>query len=141
MNSLMIGNCKQYDSKNEEKEWWPLKKLTVLSFLCLLFMVVSCSDQNVDTNKGPVDQLASSSIEKDDVLTFEDYQSLVEKLEGKLEIPNYQLQASTFKNTLVLVEEELSFGKREYITLDGTTQTSPINATQESLLFLHEQGD
>ncbi|WP_440895003.1 hypothetical protein ACS127_10550 [Amphibacillus sp. Q70] len=117
-----------------------MKMLNALSIICLLFIVVSCSDQNEDLDKDPVEPLENSLSEKDEALTFEDYQSLVGKLEEELEIPNYQLQASTFDYSIIIIDEELSFGKRQYITLDGT-QESPINATQESLLFLHEQGD
>lgn len=117
-----------------------MKKYRVILLLLLLFVVISCSNQNVDTDNHSIDHLENTLSDQEKTLTFSDYQSLVEKVEQELELPNYQLKASTFDYSIVMIDEELSFGKREYVTLDGT-QGLPINATQESLLFLHEQED
>lgn len=117
-----------------------MKKYRVILLLLLLFVVISCSNQNVDTDNHSIDHLENTLSDQEKTLTFSDYQSLVEKVEQELELPNYQLKASTFGYSIVMIDEELSFGKREYVTLDGT-QGLPINATQESLLFLHEQED
>ncbi|WP_345242091.1 hypothetical protein [Pontibacillus salipaludis] len=70
-----------------------------------------------------------------DALTFEEYQQLFMDMSKELELKGLELKKATTGKDVKIVEKEATFGKRKYLTLDGTLDMSNVRSTQESLIY------
>lgn len=77
-------------------------------------------------------------IEKQNVLNYEEYSHLFEKINENFRIPHYNLVNSTLGDDIIMIDKEISFNTRQYLTLKGESNLGDIKSTQESLFFMTE---
>ncbi|EGD50640.1 hypothetical protein TheetDRAFT_2539 [Thermoanaerobacter ethanolicus JW 200] len=66
---------------------------------------------NLITNNETTDNL--------DILSYKDYKELFETMVKTFNIEGFKVKASTIDGNVTAIEKELSFGKREFLTLNG----------------------
>lgn len=100
-----------------------MKKFQLYSLVIILLLVLSaCTNNNESTTKSPAESF-----------TYEEYNDLFSKMNKSLHLPGYQLVESTsIKKSMIAIDKELSFGKREILTVDGNQNS---NLTQERLIY------
>lgn len=71
----------------------------------------------------------------EDTLSFEEYQQLFIDMSNELELKGLELKKATTGKDVKIAGKEATFGKRKYLTLDGTLDMSNVRSTQESLIY------
>ncbi|WP_202078852.1 hypothetical protein [Caldalkalibacillus salinus] len=74
-------------------------------------------------------------------ITYEEYQNLFNKMKKELSIPRYALEKSTPDDELTIIDEEISFGERKYITKDGEFTGIGLQSTQKILFYQNNEGN
>ncbi|MNZ97623.1 hypothetical protein D3C78_1168720 [compost metagenome] len=74
----------------------------------------------------------------DPILSYTQYEGLIKSVADNLNITDFTLKAASGEN-IVVVEKELTFGKRENLTLDGKRNMANVQPT--SHLFIYENQD
>ena len=108
-----------------------------------MFLIAGCTDEAATTKpKAEVKTAAHTSQKIDEkqhqVLTHEQYEKLFEHMNQLVKIDHFQLKASTVGDDFTVVDRALSFGKRRWLTVDGTIDSG---STQESLYFENKKQD
>ncbi|MBQ6447031.1 hypothetical protein KGR20_15745 [Cytobacillus oceanisediminis] len=120
--------------------------MIVLVFTITL-LLVSCvkGEEIIDDSSGGIAETKENNetknndgVKTDPIISYTEYQSLFEKLVSGLVISGYSLDKSTLGNDLIIVDSDLSFGKREFLTADGSNSWE---STQETMYFLNKNKD
>ncbi|MDG4655447.1 hypothetical protein P6P90_04230 [Ectobacillus antri] len=88
---------------------------------------VECKEGTVNKNEGGV-------------ISFEEYRKLFEQLNDSIKVDGYTLKASSLGPDVTAIDKDLSFGKREWITIDGKMNNTEPESTQEMLFFENARG-
>ncbi|MNW36361.1 hypothetical protein D3C74_133740 [compost metagenome] len=115
-------------------------KFIFLFFVILTVLLIGCSEQTnsmLTSNKNNTD---TTVIDKsvDPILSYTQYEGLIKSVADNLNITDFTLKAASGEN-IVVVEKELTFGKRENLTLDGKRNMANVQPT--SHLFIYENQD
>lgn len=102
----------------------------ILSSFIIIPMLVSCSKEATNS-ESKINPPIVNEI-NNELLSYENYESLFEHLVNTLKIDGLELKASTIDGNLTFIEKDLSFNKREYLTLDGTDS---METTEEQIVL------
>lgn len=113
----------------------------VLAFVLVGTVVLAgCEEPQKDVQKEAAASAAHAE-EKVEILNYDEYSELFLSMTENLEIPGYTLLNSSTDTDIIMIDKEISFNKREYLTLDGTyANKSQVQTSQESLFFGSEDG-
>jgi len=108
-----------------------------------VFLIAGCTDEAATTKPKAEVKTATHTNQKIDekhhqVLRHEQYEKLFEHMNRHVKIDRFQLKASTVGDDFTVVDRALSFGKRRWLTVDGTIDSG---STQESLYFENKKQD
>lgn len=131
-----------------------IKILIILIIISFIFIIIGLGEKNQIENSSQQskEETNLSHIYKDgnnnagltsEILSYNDFQMLFEDMVNKFVIPNYSLINSTIGFDIIKIEKEISFGKREYLTISGSYDSLPQSTqnTQETLFYLNENKD
>jgi len=112
-----------------------------LVVLSSAFFVVGCTDDAVTSNSKPEIKKVTSVNQKivgnqNQIMNHDRFEKLFEQMHEHLKIDHFQLKASTLGSDFTIIDRKLSFGKRKWLTVDGTSDSA---STQESLYFEDEK--
>ncbi|WP_214850462.1 hypothetical protein [Exiguobacterium sp. s193] len=99
------------------------------------FLVAGCTDDAVTSNPKSENKKVTVSNQKTDenqIMNHDQFEQLFSHMNEHLKIDQFQLKASTRGSDFTIIDKELSFGKRKWLTVDGTSDGA---STQESLYF------
>ncbi|MDP4144904.1 MAG: hypothetical protein Q8936_10565 [Bacillota bacterium] len=65
------------------------------------------------------------------ILSYNDYERLFNNMVDNFKVPGFEVKASTLGDNVTVIDKELSFDKRQYLTLDGTLNSSGTKPTDE----------
>lgn len=106
-----------------------------------VFLSVGCTDEAVTTEQKKVEVKTTTHTNqktKHPILHPVQYEKLFKYMDEHLKMDQFQLQASTIGSDFTAVDRSLSFGKRRWLTVDGTIDTP---STQETLYFENQKQD
>lgn len=132
-----------------------MKKAIVFSFLVVLFLMSACDDNNATDKTSQLIETESikesigNVVENDDgkkqkvegSISFQQYSELIDNLSSNLKIPGYNLENSTLGDDITMIDKDISFNKREYLSIDGNYSPTKIESSQETLFYLNEEKD
>ncbi|CAH1204327.1 hypothetical protein PAECIP111893_02224 [Paenibacillus plantiphilus] len=109
-------------------------------FVLSLILMSSCSDSNYITNNSkPVSQQSPQEISNhSQLIHYSEYQQIFETFTKELSISGYSYKSGSVGPNIVIMDKDLSFNKREYLTLDGKFDMNNTQPTSELLLFENE---
>jgi len=115
----------------------------ILVLVSSVFLIAGCTDEAATTKPKAEVKTATHTNQKIDekhhqVLRHEQYEKLFEYMNQHVKIDQFQLKASTVGDDFTVVDRALSFGKRRWLTVDGTIDSG---STQESLYFENKKQD
>jgi len=115
----------------------------ILVLVSSVFFIAGCTDEVATTKPKAEIKTATHTNQKIDekqrqVLTHGQYEKLFEYMNQHVKIDQFQLKASTVGDDFTVVDRALSFGKRRWLTVDGTIDSG---STQESLYFENKKQD
>ncbi|KOP28845.1 hypothetical protein ADM98_07860 [Exiguobacterium sp. BMC-KP] len=115
----------------------------MLILVSSVILFAGCTDEAATTKSKAEIKTATHTSQKIDekrhrVLTHEQYEKLFEHMNQHVKIHHFQLKASTVGDDFTVVDRALSFGKRRWLTVDGTIDSG---STQESLYFENKNQD
>ncbi|TCT17557.1 hypothetical protein EDD68_1285 [Melghiribacillus thermohalophilus] len=121
------------------------QKIIYLPLFIFIILLSGCLNQTSPSSQNKTDNISSSDMEKThskqnqsnfkENLSYKEYQELFKTLADKLNIKGFDLKATTLGDNVTLVGENVTFGKRKYLTLDGTFNPSDPKTTQEFLVY------
>lgn len=133
-----------------------MKKFLFFSFFITIFLISAC-DSKVEKDTNSQSGVSNETKEKDlesvtdiqgisklaleENLSFQQFSELFENLSSNLNIPGYKLENSTLGDDLTMIDKEISFNKREYLTIDGNYSPTNIESSQETLFYLNDDSD
>lgn len=122
-----------------------MKNITIFAILLSLMLLSGCwnadSDDTVaQTEPIPQQKFAPDTTEQPRIIAYSDFQQLFDSLVKTLRIPGYTYKSGSVGLNIVIFEKDLSFNKREYLTLDGKFDSSDAKPTSELLLFESSDG-
>jgi len=93
-----------------------------------VFLSVGCTDEAVTTEQKKVVKTTTHTDQKTNqtkhpILNPVQYEKLFKYMDEHLKMDQFQLQASTIGSDFTAVDRSLSFGKRRWLTVDGTIDT------------------
>lgn len=112
------------------------KMLIILSTICILLVGCSNSDSKIAESRIKIGDTTIDNTKK--ILSYAEYQTLFEALKSNLKISNFELKTGTFTSDLTIVDKDLTYNKRQYLTLNGELDTGEPKTTQELLIFENE---
>lgn len=111
------------------------KKIFIfLIILALIVILLTLLKNNFKTPK-----VVSINKNAEIILTYDEYEAIFKYLVENLDVRNLELKASTLGDNVTLVNKELTFNKREYLTIDGTIDND-IKPTDEQLVLESNDG-
>ncbi|WP_214801177.1 MULTISPECIES: hypothetical protein [unclassified Exiguobacterium] len=111
---------------------WRKKYLILLSSV---FLIAGCTDDAVTSKPKSEKKKVTVSNQKTDenqIMNHDQFEQLFAHMNEHLKIDHFQLKASTRGSDFTIIDKELSFGKRNWLTVDGSSDSA---STQESLYF------
>ena len=118
-----------------------LRKQVLACVLAGAVVLAGCEEPQKDVQKEVTAASAAHAEEKAEILSYEEYSELFLSMTENFEIPGYTLLNSSTDTDIIMIDKEISFNKREYLTLDGTYDNkSQVQTSQESLFFGSEDG-
>ena len=105
---------------------WRKKCLILLSSV---FLIAGCTDDAVTSKPKSANKKVTVT---NQIMNHEQFEQLFAHMNEHLKIDQFQLKASTRGSDFTIIDKELSFGKRKWLTVDGTSDSA---STQESLYF------
>lgn len=121
------------------------KKYAIIILCVLSLTLISCSKKQTDTIKTSVSNTAKENISNETVskntLTYEQYEDLFNYMVSNIKIEGFKLKGSTIGDNVTIVEKDLTFDKRKYLTLDGNFTGSEPKPTDEEFIFENEKQD
>lgn len=132
-----------------------MKKLILFSFLIVICLISACdskketdktsqlneTESSKETKGNDVENDASNKLEVEGNISFQQYSELFENLSSNLNIPGYKLENSTLGDDLTMIDKDISFNKREYLSIDGKYSPTNVESSQETLFYLNEDKD
>lgn len=113
-----------------------LRKQVLACVLAGAVVLAGCEEPQKDVQKEVTVASAAYAEEKVEILSYEEYSELFLSMTENLEIPGYTLLNTSTDTDIIMIDKEISFNKREYLTLDGTYDNkSQVQTSQESLFF------
>ncbi|WP_287026077.1 hypothetical protein [Exiguobacterium sp.] len=108
-----------------------------------VFLIAGCTDEAVTTEQKKVVKTTTHTDQKTNqtkhpILNPVQYEKLFKHMDEHLKMDQFQLKRSTIGADFTAVDQSLSFGKRRWLTVDGTIDTS---STQEALYFENQKQD
>lgn len=98
--------------------------------------LVGCSNSDSKIAENPTEIEVKKTTEKTKkILSYAEYQTLFEALKNNLKISNFELKNGTFVGDLTIVDKDLTYNKRQYLTLNGELDNGDPQTTQELLIF------
>lgn len=115
-------------------------KFIFLFFVILTVLLIGCSEQTNSMPTSNKNNTDTTVIEKtvDPILSYTQYEKLIKSVADSLNITDFTLKAASGEN-IVVVEKDLTFDKRENLTLDGKRNMANVQPT--SHLFIYENQD
>lgn len=119
-------------------------KGTMLILFSSLFLIAGCTDEAVTTEPKKVEVKTTTHTNqktnqtKHHNLNPVQYERLFKHMNEHLKMDQFQLKESTIGADFTAVDQSLSFGKRRWLTVDGTIDTP---STQETLYFENQKQD
>lgn len=118
-------------------------KGTMLILFSSVFLIAGCTDEAVTTEQKKVVKTTTHTDQKTNqtkhpILNPVQYEKLFKHMDEHLKMDQFQLKRSTIGADFTAVDQSLSFGKRRWLTVDGTIDTS---STQEALYFENQKQD
>ncbi|MCK2157711.1 hypothetical protein [Exiguobacterium sp. 17-1] len=103
--------------------------------------MTGCTNNTVSSKPKPEIKQVTTTNQKingnrNQILNHDQFKKLFEQMHEYLKIGHFQLEASTLGSDFTIIDRELSFGKRKWLTVDGTSDSS---SSQESLYFEDEK--
>ncbi|MWC29750.1 hypothetical protein [Paenibacillus sp. MMS18-CY102] len=113
-----------------------MKRIKKIVAISLFFLLSGCFNQNhsevVSENEVSVAGGINNSGEA--ILSYSQYKDLTDRFQSNLIIPEFTLKAESGKN-IVIVEKDLTFEKRENLTLDGSRDFANVQPTSYIFIF------
>lgn len=111
-----------------------------LILLSSTFLIAGCTDKSVESKPKVEVSTTSNSNHKTNqtqknIMSYQQYENLFKHMNDKLKIKNFQLKESTLGPDVTIIDKELSFNKRDWLTIDGTKDDLTPKSTQETLYF------
>ena len=100
----------------------------------VILFLTACSDNNAIFSEESLS--SSESKNKEEVLSYKEFENLFNKFSDEVEIEGYMFKDSSGGIDAIRIDEDLSFGKRKWLTKDGESNTEP---TQEMFLYENEE--
>ena len=118
-------------------------KGTMLILFSSVFLIAGCTDEAVTTEQKKVVKTTTHTDQKTNqtkypILNPVQYEKLFKHMDEHLKMDQFQLKGSTIGADFTAVDQSLSFGKRRWLTVDGTIDTP---STQETLYFENQKQD
>lgn len=119
-------------------------KGTMLILFSSVFLIAGCTDEAVMTEQKKVEVKTTTHTNqktnqtKHPILNPVQYERLFKHMNEHLKMNQFQLKGSTIGADFTAVDQSLSFGKRRWLTVDGTIDTP---STQETLYFENQKQD
>lgn len=115
-------------------------KGTMLILFSSVFLFAGCTDEAVTTEQKKVEVKTTTHTNqtKHLILNPVQYEKLFNDMNEHLKMDQFQLKRSTIGADFTAVDQSLSFGKRRWLTVDGTIDTP---STQETLYFENQKQD
>lgn len=118
-----------------------MRKQVLACVLAGAVVLSGCEETQEDVQREVAAASVAHAEEKAEILSYEEYSELFLSMIENLEIPGYTLLNSSTDTDIIMIDKEISFNKREYLTLDGTYDNkSTVQTSQESLFFGSEDG-
>ncbi|WP_214804943.1 MULTISPECIES: hypothetical protein [unclassified Exiguobacterium] len=105
---------------------WRKKYLILLSSV---FLIAGCTDDAVTSKPKSENKKVTVT---NQIMNHDQFEQLFAHMNEHLKIDHFQLKASTRGSDFTIIDKELSFGKRNWLTVDGSSDSA---STQESLYF------
>lgn len=116
------------------------KKYIIIVLCVLSLTLISCSKKQTDSIKTSTSTTINETTLKN-ALTYDQYEDLFNYVVSNLKIEDFKLKGSTIGDNVTIVEEDLTFNKRKYLTLDGSFNGSGAKPTDEEFIFENEKQD
>ncbi len=100
-----------------------------LVILSSAFLIAGCTDDAVTSKPKTANKKVTVT---NQIMNHDQFEQLFAHMNEHLKIDQFQLKASTRGSDFTIIDKELSFGKRKWLTVDGTSDGA---STQESLYF------
>lgn len=114
-------------------------KNKILLVLLSSLLLVSCNnDEKREITSVPSNNVTKSTLEspiKEKVISYENYKEMFEHMDSNLLIDEFKLKVSSLGPDVTAIDKELSFNKREWLTVDGVMNNTDPDSTQEILYF------
>ncbi|WP_294747250.1 hypothetical protein [uncultured Exiguobacterium sp.] len=116
------------------------RRVRMLILFSSLFLIAGCTDEEGTTEQKKVEVQTTTHTNqtKHAILNPTQYERLFKYMNEHLAMEQFQLKASTIGADFTVVDQSLSFGKRRWLTVDGTIDTP---STQETLYFENQKQD
>ena len=115
-------------------------KRKYLILLSSTFLIAGCTDNAVENKSKVAISKVNHSSQKSNptqanIMSYQKFENLFKHMNDKLKIKNFQLKESTLGPDVTIIDKELSFNKRNWLTINGTKDDLAPKSTQETLYF------
>ncbi|MFX3643426.1 MAG: hypothetical protein ACE3L7_33040 [Candidatus Pristimantibacillus sp.] len=111
-----------------------MNKKIILCLVLLCTFAIGCESNPTEVKNEPsISNVVDNDKKNKDVFSYEQYTTLIQDFAEKVQIPNYEIKNTPLIKSLVLVEEELTFDKKQSLTLEGNK--SDMRPTQQILMY------
>lgn len=112
-------------------------KKKYINFLCYFLLIISFLFSIYQYTL--IKNLKNNLTTNDKNLDYNTYEELFKYLIKNIDVPNFSVKASTLGNNISKIDKDLSFNKREYITLTGKMEIDNISPTEEQIILENKE--
>lgn len=106
-----------------------MKKIWMnMIIIILMLSLTACSIASTDKNVNSENTLESEH----KLISYDEFQEIFNTIGKKLNISGYSIKGSTIDSNIVIIDKENSFGKRNFLTINGNEDSQE---TQERIIF------
>lgn len=103
-----------------------------LAIICVLLLLFTINRKGHSYNNKTNNYSIKDNNHK---LTWDEYQLLFKYIVNNINIKGLELKASTLGDNITAVDKELTFNKRQFLTIDGTFDNSSMKPTEEQIIL------
>lgn len=112
-------------------------KKKYINFLCYFLLIISFLFSIYQYTL--IKNLKNNLTTNDKNLDYNTYEELFKYLIKNIDVPNFSVKASTLGDNISKIDKDLSFNKREYITLTGKMEIDNISPTEEQIILENKE--
>lgn len=103
----------------------------IINSIFLVFFIVNFNKINSESASITTDE----NVKKEELISYEKYEEFFDYIIKNIDIEEFEIVGDTLGENLTIIDKELSFGKRESLSVEGNLNMSGLKPTEEILIL------